>query len=88
MALGLKFFSQLREVVYFAVVGEPNGFVFVAQRLDAASQIDDSQSSMCQAAGCVGRVDVKALSVRPAMRQNRGHALEQMLLSLATTAEV
>ena len=46
MAFGVELFLELELVVKLAVVGDPDGAVFVGHGLSAAGQVDDRQPAM------------------------------------------
>lgn len=65
--------AELREVVAFAVVGDPDGLVFISQGLFAACQVDNGQAAMGEATAASGGIEVGAGVVRATMGEGIGH---------------
>ncbi len=74
-----QFLTQRLVIVDLAVEGDDQRAVFVVDGLLAAAEVDDAQPPVPQRGVLV---DVMALVIRPAMRDDVGHALEHRALDI------
>jgi hypothetical protein len=75
----LQLLAQSRVVVDFAVENNPDGTIFVAERLMAGRKIDNAQAPHADSYGAGG---VNSLIVRSAMDHGGTHPLESLRLNL------
>src|SRR6185295_8507542 len=73
VAFGLKRFSIIGVVIYFAVVNNVEGGVFIRHRLMTARDVDDTQPSVAQSDVAV---DENPFVVRTAMGDDVAHGHE------------
>ena len=73
------------EVIDFPVLGDDDGFVLVIKRLLSALKVNDRQASMAQSnAG----FKMKAIPVRPPMRDCCIHRLQQVAINCASSSDI
>ena len=73
----LEHAAQLDVVEDLAVVGDPDGLVFVVDRLRAAREVDDAEARVAEAET---GLEMEARAVRSTMPQRRHHALQQVAI--------
>jgi hypothetical protein len=70
----LEFGAQFREIVNLAVENDPNGSVFVKNRLVAARQVDDAQAPHSKAGSAL---DENPLVIRSPMDNRLAHVVDR-----------
>src|ERR1700736_2230302 len=80
VAVGLEFNTELRMIVYFAVIGDHQLLIESGHRLRTSGNIENRQASMSEKDSGI-LIDPRALAIRTTMRKRVDHPMKDCVFS-------